>query len=308
MDAQPDYIDIVHRMFPGEKFKTTSRIEFGWTSSIILLDRKYVVKIPRTDWAALGVEKEMAVTGYLDGHIPVKVPHYIGSIRENALKAASYEFLGGLLFTNQPVDPAADSVKADHYINGENSKSIAHQIGEILSAIHSVDIASLAEPPNRYVSETWDEKIGDWLGRCRKISSMFFTGIEVSKCENFLEPLEDRFSKFKFRERFIHGDFGGWNMLFDPVKAKITGLLDWADSRYGDPAKDFTELIYDFGPEFTMEVKKHYKYETDSEIMERAKFYLSLSGFQDLEFGLNTDSQFFTNRGAESIRREISKF
>jgi aminoglycoside phosphotransferase (APT) family kinase protein len=41
---------------------------------------------------------------------------------------------------------------------------------------------------------------------------------------------------------FIHGDLGGSNILVDPSRGTVTGIVDWDSARLGDPAVDVAAL------------------------------------------------------------------
>lgn len=40
----------------------------------------------------------------------------------------------------------------------------------------------------------------------------------------------------------IHHDLHPWNAMGDPVTGELTAILDWGDSSYGDPARDFSMM------------------------------------------------------------------
>lgn len=308
LDLSPSDLDIVAKMFPLEVFEKILEVDVGWSSRILLLDSKYVVKIPKTIEAGAGIEKEAEITKILESRIPVTIPHYVTFLRNESLKAASYEFLRGVMLTTQPVGESAATIDVRTLLKGENRNSVANQIGALLRSIHSVEPDLVREVLDKYVTDTWEEKILSWLGKCREVARKGFDRSELDKCENLIDNIEHSFSEMEFQKKFIHGDFGGWNMLYDPGENEIVGLLDWADCRIGDPAKDLTELIYDFGEPFAEDVLSHYGKVKDPDMMTRAKLYLRLSGFQDLEYGLSTGNDFFTERGFAAIRKELDSF
>lgn len=282
-------------------------IDFGWTNQILVLDSKYVIKIPRYQEAAKWVEKEIEITGELRSTFPVSVPSYVNTLYNGSLVAAAYEFMKGSLFTTQPVDEGIEKSDPKMFIGGNSGLNIAKQLGTILSSIHDVDPNRVTQILKKYVDDDWDTKIADWIAQCRKTCEDVFIGTDKLSCGQLLNSIENEFSELKFSQKFIHGDFGGWNMLFYPEEAKIIGILDWADSRIGDPAKDFTELIYDFGRGFAGKILDQYGQDKDPHILERAELYLKLNGFQDLEYGLKTESAFFTERGKAAVMAEIEK-
>ena len=308
MNFTEKYEGILGKLFPALEIKDLAEVDFGWSSQILLVNMAYVVKIPKTVEAANGIEKEMSLTSLIKGTLPVKVPEYVSSIFEPNLVAAAYKFIDGSMFTTQPVKDEIHALRADVHLSGNKRGLIAMQIGETLGSIHSIPQDLVGPVLEKYVTDKWEEKISSWFQECRITGEKGLYPDELRICNEFLDTLEEEFHGLNYSQKFIHGDFGGWNMLFDPVSIIFQGLLDWADSRIGDPAKDFTELIYDFGEPFSREILLHYGEERDPDIMERAKLYLKLAGFQDLEYGLNTGSEFFIERGKRSILRELKNF
>ncbi len=299
--------DIIERMFPGMEAESVQSINFGWTNQILVLGSKYVIKIPRYPEAAKWVEKEIEITTKLRGTIPVGIPSYVNTLYNGKLVAAAYEFMEGSLFTTQPVDGGIQKSDPMMYLSESSGHGIAKQLGTILSSIHDVAPNQVTDILKKYVDDDWDTKITGWIKQCRKTCEQVFSGTQKEKCGELLDSIETEFSDLKFIQKFIHGDFGGWNMLFDPEETKIIGILDWADARIGDPAKDFTELIYDFGRDFAGMILDHYGRNRDPRILDRAELYLKLNGFQDLEYGLEKKSAFFTERGKEAVLAELKK-
>lgn len=298
---------IIHRMFPEMEGGNIQQIDFGWANRILVLDRQYVVKIPRYPEAARWTEKEIEITRRLRGMLPVEIPAYVSTLYQGELVAAAYGFMDGSLFTTQPVDEGIEKVDPDEFIKGSSGDGIAKQLGRILSSIHEVRSDHVSDILGKYVADDWSAKIAKWISQCRKVCEVVFSGTQRGKCGQLLDSIWQEYSDFEFSQKFIHGDFGGWNMLFDPDKAEIVGLLDWADSRIGDPAKDFTELAYDFGREFAGRVLDHYGRDQDPHMLDRAELYLRLNGFQDLEYGLKNKSAFFMERGKAAILAELEK-
>ncbi len=44
------------------------------------------------------------------------------------------------------------------------------------------------------------------------------------------------------REVLLHADLGGEHLLIDPDTSRVTGIIDWTDMEWGDPARDFSGL------------------------------------------------------------------
>ncbi len=51
-------------------------------------------------------------------------------------------------------------------------------------------------------------------------------------------------ANFDWRPVLSHGDLDDWNVLADPSSGELSGVIDWGDISIGDPARDFTTLLY----------------------------------------------------------------
>lgn len=299
MTVDAHYSELIARLFPETPIQSVVTIEFGWASKVLVLNDKYVIKIPRNEDSREGLEKEIIVTSHFGQYIRTKVPRFISQARNEKLLAVAYELIDGFLLTNQDVDGTPTKRLDDLSVEGVQS-DLALQLAEILNSIHSINLRKASEILQPFVRETWVEKNQLRINEFRNLSVTYFDEYLAEKCTSYLDDLEKAIMNFNYPPRFIHGDFGGWNILYSPEKQEIVGLLDWADARIGDPAADFVELIYDFGLDFAKTVLEHYRYSRKG-ILERANSYLALAGFQDLKYGLETESDYFIERGKNDI-------
>ncbi len=308
METRENFKALVGKLFPDLHIAEIKEIDIGWSSYILEVNGKYIVKVPKSKESAEGIEKEMLITNALRNMIPLSIPHYISSISTDTLVAASYELIQGSMFTTQPVQEEFRIINPSLYRDSSFLRGVAKQIGETLHSIHSIQRDVVEPVLKRFITDTWEEKMSGWFQECRSIGEKGLSHDDITVSRRFLDALEEAFLNIKFEEKFIHGDYGGWNMLFDPATLHFTGLLDWADSRIGDPAKDFTELIYDFGEPFVKDILHYYGETVDPTIIERAELYLKLAGFQDLDYGMRTGSEFFLERGKRDILNELKNF
>ena len=76
---------------------------------------------------------------------------------------------------------------------------------------------------------------------------------------------------------FSHNDLGAEHVLVDDAGA-VTGILDWSDAAFVDPAYDFGLLLRDLGP---VAIRSR------AEVAERALFYARCSVLEDLAYGVD---------------------
>lgn len=294
------------RLFPDIHVDSVERVNIGWASQVLIVNGKYVVKIPRSDESRKELEKEIQVTSRLRGFIPVKIPHFVSWARNEELHSAAYELIHGTILTNQDVGETP-SVRLDDPEIAMSRMEIARQLANILNSVHSIDMVTAEEVLKPFVGESWNQKNLRRIREFKTVANSYFDTDTASLCTSFLDNLSDVMNNLAFPPRFIHGDFGGWNILYDSEKRQITGLLDWADSGIGDPAADFLELIYDFGKDFAGMVLEFYAFRDDADIMKRAETYMQIAGFQDLKYGLESETDYFIKRGEQDILSVIKK-
>lgn len=297
------YSDLIGRLFPGILIPRVREINIGWASHVLILGEKYVIKIPRNDVSRNELEKEIVVTSNFRKYIQVKIPEYVSQARNGDLRAAAYKLIEGILLTNQDMGEI-ETERLDVPSMKGYLPDIAEQLAAILNSIHGIDPVDASETLDPFTRETWLEKNLRRIMEFGTVSDSYFDKSTARKCAAYLDNIGEDIRNFAYTPKLIHGDFGGWNILYDPQKRKITGLLDWADSRIGDPAADFVELIYDFGKDFTGMVLQNYQFATEG-IMERAETYLKFAGFQDLKYGIEANSDYFTEKGKKEILRLI---
>ena len=90
-------------------------------------------------------------------------------------------------------------------------------------------------------------------------------------------------------------------MLWNPETEEITGIIDWGDIHVGDPALDFTGILYDCGMDFTKLVLGHYSRPVDPTFMFRVDWYGKLLGFHMIEYSQTAGKDWYIKEGLKHI-------
>jgi aminoglycoside 2''-phosphotransferase len=97
---------------------------------------------------------------------------------------------------------------------------------------------------------------------------------------------------FVYESVLRHGDFGATNILFDPQRQVITGIIDFSNAGLGDPAYDFAGLLSSYGESFLKRCTSTYP-EIES-FWSRILFYQGTFALVEALFGLeNNDRKAF---------------
>ncbi len=301
-------LEIFSSLLPDLKIERVELVSVGWNSTVYILNNQFTVKIPRNQKALSGLEKEIAIFDTIRGRLPVEIPHYVSSTHLAENHAFAYGYIGGSMMTTRPLGEDVKLFDPTTVKDRNLYTFIQKQLAEILSSIHGIKLDAVRDTISRFEHKNWAQSFIE-LGEIFEAALVkVLEGNKLTKAKSVLEETIDSIAHFSFQEKFLHGDFGGWNIIYDEELGKIKGIIDWADCNIGDPAIDFSELIYDYGWKYAHEVSQLYSSDNVSDTLERAKVYLRLEGFRDLHYGLETNTVEFLEIGKRNIEKIISGF
>lgn len=70
---------------------------------------------------------------------------------------------------------------------------------------------------------------------------------------------------------FLHGDFGGGNLIVHPDTGRLVGVIDWGNSEIGEPKSDFIWLMLDRGWSFMRAVLSAYQLPVEHDFLDRVR-------------------------------------
>jgi aminoglycoside 2''-phosphotransferase len=97
-------------------------------------------------------------------------------------------------------------------------------------------------------------------------------------------------SHFAYQPVLRHGDFGGSNILYDPMTGEISGVIDFGFAGLGDPAVDLAALSW-YGETFLYQVFSVYPELAAPSVQERARFYRGTHALQQALWALETGDE-----------------
>ena len=208
--------------------------------------------------------------------------------------------------------PIGDILAVDHISIGYRKLSgealsdatatppVAAQIGTFLDCLHRIPLDVVAQTGVLVASpDVWR---AEYLVFYRWVQANIFTRVSEplrKSMRNLWEGFLDTEENFQFKPVLIHGDLGIEHILVDPDADGLEGVIDWGDSRVGDPALDFTGLLASCSTEFVGQVLESYAVPLDGRFWERMAFYRDIIHFHKMRYGLELgDERFF----AEGLR------
>ncbi|UUN29691.1 macrolide 2'-phosphotransferase [Streptomyces sp. FIT100] len=196
----------------------------------------WILRQPRRPEASELLAAEGVVLAAVRDRIPVPVPDW----RLHTPYLVAYPRLPGepagsedpdTLEYNWWINPLT---RPDHYLE---------PLARTLVAVHSTPLDGMAEPTD---PETVRTGIAEKLARARTELRL-----PASRLRRWRAWLDDD-GMWPGRLVLVHGDVHpGHTLVMSPRTGPpvLSGLLDWANAGVGDPAADFTDMLYAGGPD-----------------------------------------------------------
>ncbi len=203
------------------------------------------------------------------GISPLPVPEPLFTIAEQ----------GCLAYAKLPGVPLIGLSPPEHA-----SASIAVALGGFLAALHRAPAALTAD-----LVDIDDQSRELWLQEAAETYAE--VADEIPKPHR---PAIEAFLKAppppgEYPAVFSHNDLGIEHVLVDPVTWEVTGVIDWSDAAFTDPAYDLGLLYRDLGPGALDAALRAYHPGDLAEIRARAVFYARCAALEDLAYGLASD-------------------
>ena len=241
-------------------------IQEGWDSVVLDVDDQWIVRLPRREEVREWMRRESLLLPELASALPVPVPRFEVFEDSNDMFFVAYRKLPGKPLCDPPV-------------------SLAPELGRFLAALHtfrpSIEAPQRCDPIDRFLRDVLP----------------------------LLERNERRRAEAMFRERvpaaemaLLHADLGPAHILHEG--SSVTGVIDWSDASFGDPALDFAWLLHGTSEAFAEELLGAYA-NPDAGLRERARFYHRLGPWHEVLYGLEHDRPELVKSGLEGIRSRL---
>lgn len=254
-------------------------------------DRRWVVKAPLTQASGAGLEAVVTLGPLLGRRLDLAIPMVRGQVPVPEGRAIVYLRLPGRPLNFAALPPG----------------DLASGIGRALAHIHNLDLG-LFEEAGRPVYDAEAH-------RRRQLSELDRAAATGHVPTNLLTRWEQRLediSLWRFAPTAVHGSFTGEHVLVsfqdeDRVEAgEVRGVLGWEQSRIGDPADDFADLVGLAAPESLDIVLSAYAQSRlerpDGNLLARARLAAEMTSMRVLLRALGSAAPDLVEDAAESLR------
>ncbi|MEF3303555.1 phosphotransferase family protein [Paenibacillus sp. GYB003] len=286
------YVRSVRNRYPDLTIRTAEPIESGQNNYVLLVNGDLIFRFPKYGEGIRALRLETAVLKALRGRLPLRVPYpeYEALQSERVGDVfAGYKRIEGEPLTRERFEAIRDPGKL---------RVMAEQLAGFMRALHGAELGT-GEVPGLPAYRG----AAEWRELYERIETKLFPYMsEAGKREarRHFEPFVADGSPLDVEPAWIHGDFGTSNLLYDPERASITGVIDFGFAGPGDPATDYAALLASYGDDFLSMVME---FNPDSRAYyERALFYKGTFALQEALFGLEHDDADAFRAGMELYR------
>lgn len=254
----------------------TTAIEDGWDSRVLLVDGDTVVRVPRRPEVAGVLRVEGRLLRELAPVLPVAVPNPHRFCDQHGSMA--YPYLAGTPLDDDTVDRVGPG-------------PIAAQLAAVLASTWSFPAGrarDLGVGPHSFAPALDDFR--------RRVLPL----VDDARGTRLLAHADRRLRDVG-EVRFVHGDLGPAHVLCGD--GGVIGVIDWSDSRLGDPAIDLAWPLHGLGGRLRAPLLEHLDVERAT--VERAGLIHRLGPWWEVVHGLDHDRPDLVRSGLAGIAARL---
>ena len=202
-------------------------VQDGWDSLVVLLDQRWIARIPRTPSTAARAVTEFALLDLLAERLPVAVPEPVATCREH----------GAMLYPRIPGRPLAAVADDSH------AQRLATLLANALESLHRTPLDRARTIGVLDLSGTgWGDAYREKCDQFRARVVPLLPEPERVAGRALLDRLVERASDPTIAGTLVHRDLGPAHVLC--ADGLLTGIIDWTDACIGDPAIDLAWALH----------------------------------------------------------------
>ncbi|HEY8292836.1 MAG TPA: aminoglycoside phosphotransferase family protein [Thermomicrobiales bacterium] len=282
-------IACIHAAYPELRIERLRLNDEGQNNDVLIVNDDLIFRFPRDEEGIEKLETEIALLGRLRPFVPLPIPEPIYA--SFAPRAVGQVFAGYRMLPGEPLWREAVAAMSDPAI----VQRLVTQLATFLRALHGIPTDQIADvlPPT-----DWRRLWSDLEEQMRAALFPYVSPATQERITATFAAFFDDPRNFTFTPTVIHGDFGTGNLLFDPYKGAMTGVIDFGSATLGDPANDVAALLTYGEPLVRQGVAAYPAMEA---MLPRARFYLRTFPLQDALYGVE-------HNDADALAEGIARF
>lgn len=303
MDISLDeVIDALYIFFPDIE-KRDIKFFYHGTYNVFDIKDRFIFRIPDKVFRNINgirlIQNEVKMLNHIQKYVSVRIPEPMFISTDPVCPLMGYEKIKGMPLS-----------RCFHKSSKNQKVEIAQSIGGFLSQLHS-DVLIGDAIRNNLVNSMFTSDIyhKEWVKYFEKVKITIFkymSSIQKKWISDLFNSFLNNKNNFDFKLVIVHGDFDITNILVDPKTFKLTGIVDFEESRIYDPAVDFT--FFDQGNLFLKELLSSYQRKIDNGFKERMKFLYGRASLAYIEFGTENNIPDLVEAGFQLLKKRMTVF
>ena len=221
-DAPVEFVARIRDAFPAIIFEEAVLNDYGDDNQVVVLDHRWIVRIPRNDEYRARFAAEINLLRTLRGLTHLAIPNYEFVTPDGSMGA--YRLIDGAEM-QPPVFRAFDlSVQ----------RSVLKELGEFLAVLHGLPAGTIAQPDG-FIPQTWSgaQFAALYRGMRRAKIARAVDARSLARFDAFHDAFE---TLAPGPPRLAHDDISDDHILVTPTG--LGGIIDFSDASFGDVAID----------------------------------------------------------------------
>lgn len=258
MNELEAYEQRIRTLFPELAIQSASLNSDGLLNDVVIINDELVFRFAKRDFFYKDPREEARVLRLLRKYITLQIPSpFYDSPEALAHPLIPGETLRRDMLLRLPLD---------------DQQAIAEQLAQFFKELHNVPISELSAH-NIPMADVLMKYEG-WVrvyGRIReKVFPLMQRHTREWATQHFESHLADE-SNFAYEMKMVDTDIPPYHIMYDRLKRRINGIIDFGCAGLGDPAVDFGVVINTYGESF---MNRFYGIYPEAETyLKRARFY-----------------------------------
>jgi aminoglycoside phosphotransferase (APT) family kinase protein len=292
-------VDVLGKDFRNVKVKD---LKFTYHGTYNVFEfRKYIVRVPdkdlRNNDGIQLIQNEIVKLKNLAKILSAPIPQPENISLDEAIPYMIYEKLPGV-----PLSSVFQS------LNEQKKKSIADGIAEFLNQLHSSRTLHTVHSRVFNTNFSTTEYKEFWDKRFEEIKEKVFPLIDTEQkawIYNIFSTFLRNSENFRFKPTISHCDFDTSNILVNPQKGIVTGIVDFEETKAWDPAAD---LLFYKDPVFQHQILESYQYMDSETLQNRMKFLYCRTFAPYITWGIDHNKDTMVEYGLRKLGKLREKF
>lgn len=286
----------INGQFPDLVIHTMESLGEGFRNYAVLVNGEWVFRFPKSRQGADELEKEIRLLPLLHHQVKVGIPkfEFIGRLPDGRSFAGYRKVSGELL---------GDDGFA--VLSSETQELLASQLADFMNTLNEfpVEFAIQAGVPS-YNHKA--DALELWKAAQKQVYPIVAASVRDYLEQRFQSYLEDQ-SNFAYTPALIHADLSPDHFLLDPLKTRLTGIIDFGDAATGDPDYDYLYLLEDCGESFTRQVMLYRGVDHPDLLLRKVSWFVTFDQVRYLLEGLASGKEEWIAEGLEVVEDDRLK-